>query len=165
LLHMMWWTRPEILNAVRETSRYMSGAVNTHMKAMKCIMKYCVATANRGLVLKPYGKWDGTANFEFEIRVKSDSEYAKDESRKSVNGWSTFLQSALISFCSKMMPIVALSVTEVCTQDMLFEMRVLNSMGLKVKLPMILEIDNKGTKNLVNNWSIGGRTRHVEVWR
>jgi len=40
---------------------------------------------------------------------------------------------------------------------------VLNSMGLKVRLPMILEIDNKGAKDLVNNWSIGGRTRHVEV--
>jgi hypothetical protein len=26
LLHMMMWSRPEILNAVRELSRYMSGA-------------------------------------------------------------------------------------------------------------------------------------------
>jgi len=32
-----------------------------------------------------------------------------------------------------------------------------------VKLPMILEIDNKGTVNLINNWSVGGRTRHVET--
>ena len=68
------------------------------------------------------------------------------------------------------MPIVALSVTEAelfaatqCAQDMLFEMRILNSMGLKVKLPMTLEVDNKGAKDLINNWSIGGRTRHIEV--
>ena len=28
---------------------------------------------------------------------------------------------------------------------------------------MILEIDNQGAVDLANNWSIGGRTRHVDV--
>ena len=28
---------------------------------------------------------------------------------------------------------------------------------------MILEVDNKGAKDLAHNWSIGGRTRHVDV--
>jgi len=42
-------------------------------------------------------------------------------------------------------------------------MHVLESMQLKVKLPMILEIDNKGTVDLANNWSVGGRTRHIDV--
>ena len=36
-------------------------------------------------------------------------------------------------------------------------------MGLKVKKPMILHVDNKGAVDLANNWSVGGRTRHVEV--
>jgi len=36
-------------------------------------------------------------------------------------------------------------------------------MGLKVKLPMILEMDTKGAVDLANNWSIGGHTRHVDV--
>jgi hypothetical protein len=36
-------------------------------------------------------------------------------------------------------------------------------MGLKVKKPMILNVDNKGAKDLCDNWSVGGRTRHVEV--
>jgi hypothetical protein len=27
---------------------------------------------------------------------------------------------------------------------------------------MILEMDNKGAVDLANNWSIGGRTRHVD---
>ena len=37
------------------------------------------------------------------------------------------------------------------------------SLGLKVKTPMILEMDNKGAVDLANNWSVGGRTRHVDV--
>ena len=28
---------------------------------------------------------------------------------------------------------------------------------------MLLEMDNKGVFYLANNWSVGGRTRHVEV--
>jgi hypothetical protein len=50
-----------------------------------------------------------------------------------------------------------------CAQDMLFVMRVLESIGLKVKKPAILQFDNKGAVDLANNWSIGGRTRHIEV--
>lgn len=36
-------------------------------------------------------------------------------------------------------------------------------MGLKVELPMILEVDNKGAVDLANNWSAGGRTKHMHV--
>ena len=46
---------------------------------------------------------------------------------------------------------------------MMFVMRVLESMGLHVKKPMILQVDNKGAHDLTHNWSIGGRTRHVDV--
>ena len=46
---------------------------------------------------------------------------------------------------------------------MLYCKNVLESMGLKVKLPMLLEMDNKGVVDLANNWSVGGRTRHVDV--
>ena len=28
---------------------------------------------------------------------------------------------------------------------------------------MVLKVDNKGAKDLMNNWSVGGRTRHIEV--
>jgi hypothetical protein len=87
-----------------------------------------------------------------------------------VSGIITFLCGAVITLRSKLMPMVALSVTKVelfaavmTVQDMLFIMLIIDSMGLLVKKPMILEIDNKGAKDLVNNWSVGGRLRHVEV--
>eukprot|EP00957_Ditylum_brightwellii_P112518 8577645-Ditylum_brightwellii.AAC.1 len=41
-------------------------------------------------------------------------------------------------------------------------MRVLNAMQLQVELPMTLFIDNKGAVDFSNNWSIGGRTTHIE---
>jgi hypothetical protein len=73
-------------------------------------------------------------------------------------------------FNSSTQKLVVLSVCEeeqssgvVCAHDMLYCKNVLESMGLKVKLPMLLEMDNKGAVNLANNWSVGGQTRHVDV--
>ena len=73
-------------------------------------------------------------------------------------------------FKSSTQKSVALSVCEakqtagvLCAQDMLYVRHILKSIGLKVKLPMILEMDNMGAVDLANNWSVGGRTRHVDV--
>jgi hypothetical protein len=46
---------------------------------------------------------------------------------------------------------------------MLFNMHIIESMGLMVKKPMLLEIHNKGAVDITHNWSVGGRTRHVDV--
>jgi hypothetical protein len=35
--------------------------------------------------------------------------------------------------------------------------------GIKNKLPMNVELDNKGTKDIINSWSVGGRTIQVGV--
>ncbi len=37
-----------------------------------------------------------------------------------------------------------------CVQDMLYMKNVLESLGLKVKLPMVLEMDNQGAEYLAN---------------
>jgi hypothetical protein len=71
---------------------------------------------------------------------------------------------------NKMMPVVAVLVTEAelfaatwCAQDISFEMQILESMGLKVKKPMRMNVDNKGAKDLCDNLTVDGRTRNVEV--
>jgi hypothetical protein len=170
LLHMMRWSRPEILNAVRELSRHLKEGTTRHYKQMIRTMKYCVGKPERGATFKPERRWDGKSPIQFRISGKSDSEYMKDPSRHSVNGWACYLEGCAVNMASKMMPVIALSVTEAelyaavqCVQDMLFVMRVLMCIGLKVELPMILEVDNKGAVDICNNWTVGGRTRHIEV--
>ncbi len=37
------------------------------------------------------------------------------------------------------------------------------SIRLKVEFPTILEMDNKGAVNLVNSFSVGGHTQHINV--
>ena len=107
---------------------------------------------------------------DFEIMGKSDSEYAKHSSRRSVNAGITYLDRAIVKQYSKMMPIVALSTTEaelysavITAQDMMFVYHVMVGLELRVKLPMTLYCDNNGSVQLANNWSVGGRTRHVDI--
>ena len=90
---------------------------------------------------------------------KSDSEVAKDATHRSVNGWSMFHDEAPISVRRKMMPVVALSVTEaklfaavLSAQDMIF---ILNHIRLNVLLPTI-------KKEPQDNWLIRGQTHHIE---
>jgi hypothetical protein len=82
LPHMMCWSRPETLNAVRELSRFMQGAMGVHVKVMHRVMKYSVGTPNRGMYLKPNTVWDGSPDFKFMINGRSDSDNAKDMERR-----------------------------------------------------------------------------------
>jgi hypothetical protein len=69
----------------------------------------------------------------------------------SVGGHGVFLNGAPVSEKSKIQQSTTLSVTEAelcsgvdCLQDMLFAMRVLESIGLEVRKPMKIHIENKG---------------------
>eukprot|EP00957_Ditylum_brightwellii_P003673 278508-Ditylum_brightwellii.AAC.1 len=87
LLQMMKWSCPEVLNSVRELSRFMSGngAVPARTVAMHRAMYFCVSTPERGWTLRPDAKRDGDPEFEFMISGRSDSNYATDpETRRSV---------------------------------------------------------------------------------
>jgi hypothetical protein len=74
---------------------------------------YLVQSPNCGLLLKPNAKWDGNKDFEFEILVRSDSNYAKDpDNQRSMSGFCTFLNCAPVNAKGKMQQLVTLSVTE-----------------------------------------------------
>jgi hypothetical protein len=147
----------------------MHKATQDHYKAMLGIMKYSVGRVNQGLVLKPHRKWDGSQNHKFIISGRSDSDYAKEpKDRHSISGHMVYLEGAPTTFKSSIERTVSLSTTEeetsagvTCMQDILYMKNILESLGLKVKLPIVLEMDNQGRVYSVNNWSVGGRTRHI----
>ena len=98
--------------------------------------------------------------FKFIVSGISDTEFCKEKiTRKSTGGHVVYLNMALIAIACQMQRIVALSVTEAkliqvveCAQDILFAWRLLMEMDLEVELPMILETDNQGAINIINNW-------------
>ena len=153
----MKYNRVDIMNQVRELSRYVSYPSKNHLTAMYWVMEYVLNTSNHGLLLKPTESWDGNPNFKFTVLGQLDSDYAKDkDTRCSIAGWSVFLCGSPVSIKSKMLQVVSLSVTGAelfatcnCLQDMMFVLRILESISLKVKLPMVLQLDNKGGTQLI----------------
>ncbi len=171
LMYHMQYSCPDIAQAVRNLARHMTRGDETHMQAMLRCMQYLTCTKYAGLLLKPTKKWDGTNEFQFKIRGRSDSDYVKCTwSRRSVSGYMVFLKDAPVMHRSATQKTVALSVSEaeinaavLCVQDMLYAKNLIGSIGLKVELPMILEINNKGAVDIINSFRVGGPTIHIDV--
>jgi hypothetical protein len=172
LLHMVRWSRPEMQNAVRDLSRHMQKCGVEHQMAMKRAMEYVVQSKEKGWTIRPTRKWDGKdKTFKFRVKGKSDSDYATcKETRRSVTGLIVWLEEALIMVKSMMQDVPSLSVTESelasatsCAQYLMYVKKYLESIGLEVELPMILEVDNKGAVDLINGYSTTGRTKHIDV--
>lgn len=170
--YMVQWSWLDCINPQRELSQHLNKPTDACMEAQQRMINFIVGTEARGYTNKPDnpGSWDGSPDYVFKISGESDSEYAKDPSRRSVNSGETFLCGALVKMFSKMMPVVALSSMEaelysivLTAMDMVFVYHIMRSMGLAVELPMILYADNQGAIGFANNWSVGGRTRHINT--
>ena len=81
-----------------------------------------------------------------------------------------WFEEALIAVRSVMQKIVSLSSAEaelivmmMCIQEMMFLKKIIESLELKVELPMIVECDNKGAVDLVNGHSTFGGTKNIGV--
>jgi hypothetical protein len=170
MLHMMKWSRHDIMNRVRELSRFMSAPTDAHLVRMHKVMNYVKHTASLGNIVKPNAVWNGVdRTFAFVVSGRSDSEYAAGpDTRHSVSGGTVFLAGSVLCAFSRIQKCVTLSVTEAefvaaveVIQNMLISWRVLSSMGLMVTLPMIVVVDNKGAVDLANSWTATSRTRHI----
>ncbi len=162
LMYQTQYLRPDIAQEVQYLARYMSCGNLKMLEVMKRCMGYILFTKETGLLLKPSHKWNGYNKHQFCIRGKSDSDYAKDtQTRYSVSGYAVYFEDALTMHRNAAQKTVAsssckaeLNASVLCVQGMMYQRNMLESIGLKVELPMILEMDNKGAVNLVNSFSV-----------
>jgi hypothetical protein len=66
-MHMMQYSQPDTYNAVCNLARHMTCATQVHYDAMLRMIKYVYDSSERGLVLNPTQKWDGSKEHEFII--------------------------------------------------------------------------------------------------
>ena len=108
---------------------------------------------------------------DWSIVVYSDSDYAGDrETRVSIAGFVIYLLGVPISWKSKGMKSVALSSSEAeyvalseAAKEVKFIYQVLRSMGVKVKLPIVVRVDNIGAIFMAENVAVSQRTKHIDV--
>ena len=111
------------------------------------------------------------ANDPVQLVAYSDSEYGGDrDTRISVYGYKIYMNGALISWKSKSGKSVTLSSTEAeyfacseATKELMFVKNVLETMGIRIRLPMIVKVDNTGAIFLANNHTAGQRTKHIDI--
>ena len=166
LLYLVKHSRPEISNAVRELSKVGDGATKAHWKELMRTIKYVIDTKNVVLKIKPYQD-----NSTYVLEGITDSEYAGDrDTRISVYGYVIYFCGAPIAWKSKSGKSVTLSSTEAeyfaiseVAKELLFIKQTIESMGIKIELPIKIKTDNVGAIYLSNNYTTSQRTKHIDI--
>lgn len=86
-------TRPEISYSVRKVCQFLVRPLETHWRAVKCILRYLSNTAHHGLLLQP-----AFVAFPLTLCAYSDFDWGSDpDDRRSTFGSCIFLGQNLIS--------------------------------------------------------------------
>jgi hypothetical protein len=166
LLYLVKHSRPDIANAVIELSKSVDGATYASLKEMRRIIKFVLDTKEWGLKIKP--KPEGQ---DWYIVVFCDSDYAGDKEKQiSVTGFIVYLLGVPISWKSKAQRSVTLSSSEAkfvalseAAKEIKFVVQVLLSMGIPVRIPIIVRVNNVGAIFMAQNVTTSTRTKHVDV--
>jgi hypothetical protein len=167
LLYLVKHSRPDIANAVRELSKVADGATPGHWKALIRLIKYVIDTENHKLKIKPKMEPDNL----FFLEGISDSEYSGDnDTRISVYGYVIYFCGAPIAWKSKSGRSVTLSSTEAeyfalseVTKEIIFTKQLIESMGIELRLPIVVRVDNVRAIYIGNNYTTSQRTKHIDV--
>ena len=155
-------SRPDIMFSVCMCARFQANPKESHLTAVKQILRYLKDTSDFGLF---YPK-----SSSFDLVSYSDADFAGSKSdHKSTSGTCHFLGNSLVSWFSKKQNSVSLSTTEAeyiaaslaCSQ-VLWMKQTLKDFGLNYSTTTIY-CDNTSAINLSKNPVQHSRTKHIEV--
>jgi hypothetical protein len=155
-------SRPDIMFSVCMCARFQANPKESHLFAVKQILRYLKDTWDFGLFYP--------RSTSFELISYSDADFAGNKSdRKSTSGTCHLLGHSLVSWFSKKQNSVSLSTTEAeyiaaslaCTQ-VLWMKQTLKDFGLSYSTTTIY-CDNTSAINLSKNPIQHSRTKHIEI--
>ncbi|GAU42845.1 hypothetical protein TSUD_387380 [Trifolium subterraneum] len=159
-------SRPDLSFAVGAVSRFVESPKQSHMVAVKRILRYVQGTMEFG-VLFP----NNISNSVNRLEGFSDSDWCGDHvDRRSTTGYIFKFLHAPISWCSKKQPVIALSSCEAeyiacafaACQGIGLE-SLLKDIQVELTEPIQLLVDNKSAINLAKNPISHGRSKHIET--
>ncbi|PRQ53257.1 putative RNA-directed DNA polymerase [Rosa chinensis] len=155
-------SRPDISFSVGVCARYQANPKESHLKAVKRIIRYVSGTSNYGVVY--------TFDSNVEIAGYTDSDWAGNvDDRRSTSGGCFFVGNNLVSWHSKKQNCVSLSTAEAeyiaagsCCTQMLWMKQMLNDYGFpQGKLSIFC--DNTSAINISKNPVQHSRTKHIDI--
>jgi hypothetical protein len=132
-------------------------------------MKFLFDTKECGLKLKP--KSNPQADNQWNMVLYLDSDWASDQQNwKSVSGFTIFLQGAPILWRSQTQKKVSLSkskgeyyaVSE-AAKEIKFVIQVMESIGLQIKKPILVHVDDVQAIFMAETPSATKHTRHIDT--
>jgi len=167
LMYLMLGTRPELAFPISVVSRYTANPTDSHVSAVKRILRYLKGALNYELVFK--GSTSPLVGY-------TDADWAGDKNtRRSTSGYTFNIGSGAISWSSKRQPTVALSTCEaeyvaqtqatkeaIWLKGLLVELSDMHNNELSPSA-VILYGDNQGAIALAKNPVYHGRTKHIDI--
>ena len=160
MLYLNRATRPDISNAVRELSRFVSQPNQDHWQAAKRLLRYVIGSKRYKLtlggqpVLYPY----------------ADADWANSSNRRSISGMAIKLGRGLVSWKSKMQSTVTLSSTEAeynslseTAREVIWLRHLLADLGHEQAGPTVIYEDNQQTIVWAQDPKHHGRNKHLDV--
>ncbi|XP_020225209.1 uncharacterized protein LOC109807090 [Cajanus cajan] len=147
-------TRPDIAYGVGLVSRYMETPKQSHLLAVKRLLKYVKGTIGYGLMFP-----NKFSSPNHNMVGYSDADWCGDKAdRKSTTGYVFMLGDAPISWCSRKQSVVALSSCEAeyiaasmgACQALWLE-TLLEELKTETEEGMLLMVDNKSAINLAKS--------------
>ena len=155
-------SRPDIMMSVCLCARFQADPKESHIRAVKRILRYLNKTKDFGLF---YPK-----ECPFELVSYSDADFGGSRTdRKSTSGTCHFIGRSLVSWFSKKQNCVSLSTCEAeyisaalaCAQ-VIYMQQTLCDFGFKLSKSTIF-CDNSSTINLSKNPINHSRTKHIDI--
>lgn len=156
--------RPDIAYSVGEISKFMENPNQSHVNAVKRILRYLNRTKYLGIT---YGKSESN-----ELLIGyTDADYARDiDTRRSTTGFAFMIGGGVVSWRSQRQKTVALSTAEaefmaVCdgVKECIWLRQLLKDIGCEQLNATKLMVDNQSAIRLVQNPEMHHRTKHIDV--
>jgi len=167
LMFLIKHLRPDLMSAVRELSKALGKATEAAYKELLRCVKFVLGTKLKGLKMSPKMGPDGL----WTLEVCSDSDWAGDPNdRKSVGCHIIFLNGVPIAWRSRSQKVVSLSSSEAefyacaeAVREVPFVAQILLFLGIPVKTPVNVWINNVGAIFMTENRTSSSRTRHMDT--
>jgi len=159
-LQYLTFTRPDIAFSVNQACQFMHNPMESHVVAVKRILRYLRGTLDYGIHFQP-----GTLN----LQAYSDADWAGDPNdRHSISGFVVYLGSSSISWASKKQHTVSRSSAEaeyralaIAAAKLTWIRQLFCDMHVPLLIPPLIHYDNISVISLASNLVFHSRMKHL----